>query len=215
MGLGENISINTHSSIRIEGSKVLYFDPFNISEEKHDADIIFVTHAHYDHFDEKSIAYVKKEGTILVAPETMKKQVCESGIAGSMKAAFYLPGITQEIGEIKVETVAAYNHLKPFHMKSNKWLGYVVTMDGTSYFIAGDTDPNEENKKVKCDVALVPIGGNYTMNKKQAAEYIALINPKVAIPTHYGSVVGNPADGNDFKSYLETMEVDTEVILKL
>jgi len=162
----------------------LYFDPFEISEEKADADLIFVTHEHFDHFDVKSIANVKKEGSILVVPESMKKKVEEDAVAGKLQVYYFLPGNEQAIGEIQVEAVAAYNRLKPFHPKGKGWLGYVVTMDGVRYFVAGDTDANEDNKKVKCDVALIPIGGNYTMDKKHAADYIATILPKVAIPTH-------------------------------
>ncbi len=213
--LTENITINTHSSIRIAGSKVLYFDPFEISEEKADADLIFVTHEHFDHFDVKSIANVKKEGTILVVPESMKKKVEEDAVAGKLQVYYFLPGNEQAIGEIQVEAVAAYNRLKPFHPKGKGWLGYVVTMDGVRYFVAGDTDVNEDNKKVKCDVALIPIGGNYTMDKKHAADYIATILPKVAIPTHYGSVVGNVSDGSDFQNAVKNMGIETEVVLKL
>lgn len=93
-----------------------------------------------------------------------------------------------ELGRIEIETVPAYNKLKLFHMKSKGWLGYIVTMDGVRYYVAGDTDEHEDNRNVKCDVALIPIGGTYTMDKKHAADYIAKIGPKVAIPTHYGSV---------------------------
>jgi len=213
--LTENITINTHSSVRIAGSKILYFDPFEISEEKADADLIFVTHEHFDHFDVKSIANVKKEGTILVVPESMKKKVEEDAVAGKLQVYYFLPGNEQAIGEIQVEAVAAYNRLKPFHPKGKGWLGYVVTMDGVRYFVAGDTDANEDNKKVKCDVALIPIGGNYTMDKKHAADYIATILPKVAIPTHYGSVVGNVSDGSDFQNAVKNMGIETEVVLKL
>lgn len=215
MNLGENITINTHSSIRIEDSKVLYFDPFEISDAKADADIIFITHEHYDHFDPKSIALLKKDDTIIVAPESMKKKIGENDVTAAMKAFFYMPGTLHEIGKIEIEAVAAYNRLMPFHQKSSGWLGYVVTMDTVKYFVAGDTDSNKENEKVKCDVALVPIGGNFTMNKKTAAEYIAKIGPKVAIPTHYGSIVGSLSDGQDFKEKLEDLGSKTEVMLKL
>lgn len=215
MGLADSISINTHSSIRIEGSKVLYFDPFEIAEGRGDADIIFVTHGHYDHYDPKSIAKIKKADTIIVAPESMKKQVSENDVTGDMQAMYYLPGTAQEIGEIKVEAVAAYNRLKPFHPKSKGWLGYVVTMDSVRYYVAGDTDPNEDNKKVSCDVALIPIGGTYTMGKKHAADFIAEIGPQVVIPTHYGSVIGKPTDGNDLKELLESMGSKVEVVVKI
>lgn len=91
----------------------------------------------------------------------------------------------------------------------------MVEMDGVRYYVAGDTDVNEDIKKVSCDVALVPIGGFYTMDGKQAAEYIAQIKPKVVIPTHYGSIVGNPTDGGEFQKLLENLDSGIQVSLKL
>lgn len=210
-----NITVNTQSSIRIEGSKILYFDPFQIQDATHDADLIFITHEHYDHFERESIAKVKKEDTLLVAPESMKKKaLSESGIA-SENCLFYQPEETHEAGGVVIETIPAYNKLKPFHTKGKKWQGYVVEMDNVRYYVAGDTDVNEDIRKVSCDVALIPIGGFYTMDWKQAAEYIAEIKPKAAIPTHYGSIVGNKADGQDFQKMLESADKNIQVERKL
>lgn len=210
-----HITINTQSSIRIEGSKVLYFDPFKIDAAACDADMIFITHEHYDHFEPNSIGKIKKENTILVAPESMKKKVLsESGIAAD-KCVFYQPGETHELESVKVETIPAYNKLKPFHPKAKKWQGYIVTMDDVRYYVAGDTDVNEDIKKVQCDVALIPIGGHYTMDKKQAADYIADLKPKAVIPTHYGSIVGNKEDGQEFKDSLEKLDKGIQVELRI
>ncbi len=173
-----NITVNTQSSIRIEGSKILYFDPFKIEADRHDADIIFITHEHYDHFEPESIMKLKKENTILVAPESMKKQVISTQGFTSDNSVFYSPNETHEQGDITIETIPAYNKLKPFHPKSKKWQGYVVKMDDTRYYVAGDTDVNEDIKKVQCDVAMIPIGGHFTMDRKQAAEYIVGLKPK-------------------------------------
>lgn len=210
-----NITVNTQSSIRIEGSKILYFDPFQIQNAVHDADLIFITHEHYDHFEPESIAKLKKEDTLLVAPESMKKKaLSESGIA-SENCLFFQPEETHEAGGVVIETIPAYNKLKPFHIKGKKWQGYVVKMDDVRYYVAGDTDVNEDIRKVRCDVALIPIGGHYTMDWKQAAEYIAEIKPKAVIPTHYGSIVGNKADGQDFQKMLESADDSIQVELKL
>lgn len=210
-----NITVNTQSSIRIEGSKILYFDPFQIQNAVHDADLIFITHEHYDHFEPESIAKLKKEDTLLVAPESMKKKaLSESGIA-SENCLFFQPEETHEAGGVVIETIPAYNKLKPFHIKGKKWQGYVVKMDDVRYYVAGDTDVNEDIRKVSCDVALIPIGGHYTMDWKQAAEYIAEIKPKAVIPTHYGSIVGNKTDGQDFQKKLESLEGSIQVELKL
>lgn len=210
-----NITVNTQSSIRIGGSKVLYFDPYLIPAAAHDADLIFITHEHYDHFEPESIAKLKKDDTLLVAPESMKKKVLsESGIAAE-NCLFYQPGESFEADGVTAETIPAYNKLKPFHPKGKKWQGYVVTMDDTRYYVSGDTDVNEDIKKVRCDVALIPIGGFYTMDWKQAAEYIAQLKPKAVIPTHYGSIVGNKTDGEDFRKMVEGLDGSIQVAIKL
>lgn len=210
-----NITVNTQSSIRIAGSKILYFDPYEIRTTAHDAEIIFITHDHYDHFDPASIEKIKKETTLLVAPESMqKKALSGSGIA--MKQCLFLnPGEKVEADGLKVETIPAYNMLKPFHTKGKKWQGYIVTMDEVRYYVAGDTDANEDIRKVQCDVALLPIGGTYTMDWKQAAEYAAQLKPKAVIPTHYGSIVGKKTDGEDFQKMLNRTDGSIQVELKL
>lgn len=210
-----NITVNTQSSICIEGSKILYFDPYQILAAAHDADLIFITHEHYDHFEPESIAKLKKEETLLVAPESMKKKVLsESGIAAE-NCLFCQPCETCEAGGVAIETIPAYNKLKPFHPKGKKWQGYVVTMDDTRYYVSGDTDVNEDIRKVRCDVAMIPIGGFYTMDWKQAAEYIVQLKPKAVIPTHYGSIVGKKTDGQDFQKMLEGLDGGIQVELKL
>ena len=211
----DNITVNAQSSIRIAGSKILYFDPFQIADVSHDADIIFITHEHYDHFEPESIAKIKKEGTFLAAPESMKKKVLSESGVESAKCVFYNPSEMHELESIVIETIPAYNKLKPFHPKGKKWQGYIVKMDDVRYYVAGDTDVNEDIQKVECDVALIPIGGHYTMDKKQAADYIANLKPKAVIPTHYGSVVGKPTDGSDFQNDVETKDKSIQVELKL
>ena len=209
-----NITVNTQSSIRIAGEKILYFDPINIENENHDADIIFITHEHFDHFEPKSIAKIKNENTELVAPASMEKQIrAESGVDN---IKLWEPGATHELAGLSIETIPAYNMFpKPFHTKSKNWQGYLVRMDGVSYYVAGDTDVNDDICKVNCDVALIPIGGKFTMDKKQAADFITCIKPKAVIPTHYGELVGNPADGSDFKKYVEAVDGNIQVELRL
>lgn len=208
-----NITVNKQSSIKIEGSKVLYFDAFEIQEELHDADYIFVTHEHFDHFDPASILKVMKEDSIIIAPESMKKKVLKELAVDEKCCAFCNPSEDHELKQIKIKTVPAYNCLKPFHTKGNHWLGYVVEMDGISYYVSGDTDVNADIKNVKCDVALIPIGGHYTMDKKQAADYICQLKPKAVIPTHYGDIVGKPSDGKDFQSLVNDNEIQVELKL--
>ena len=210
-----NISVNAQSSIRIAGSKIIYFDPFHVDKETHDADVIFVTHEHYDHFEPDSIKKLLKAETILVAPESMKAKVLKKSGVLEKNCVFYVPNESYELDGLKIETVPAYNKLKPFHPKWNKWLGYIVELDGTRYYVAGDTDVNADILKVKCDVALIPIGGHYTMDKKQAAEYILELKPTAVIPTHYGTLIGSPEDGADLKKMVEEKDSSIEVVLKL
>ncbi len=194
----EEAQVLEHSSIRITGEKTIYFDPFHVKGEPHDGDIIFITHDHYDHYSPEDVEKVKKDGTVLVMPKSMEGQEKKSGFAGE-RTVLLSPGEQKDVEGLKVEAVAAYNKLKPFHTKGKKWLGYVVVMNnGTRYFIAGDTDANAENKGVRCDVAIVPIGGMYTMDAKAAAELVNEIKPKLAIPSHYGSIVGSAKDADIF-----------------
>ena len=206
----DNIKVNTQSSIRIELNKVLYFDPFKIEEDINDADIIFITHSHYDHFDINSINKVKNDNTIIVAPKSMEKDL----INISVKELIYMnPYDEINIDDINIKGVPSYNNGKTFHPKKNNWLGYLVTYNSITYYIAGDTDKTEYNEKVKCDVALIPIGGHYTMDVKEATELVKIINPKVVIPTHYGSIIGSLEDGNKLKDNLS--DTNIEVIEKL
>lgn len=143
-----------------------------------------------------------------------KKALSESGIAPE-NCLFYQPGEIHEVNGVVIETVPAYNKLKPFHPKGKKWQGYVVEMDGMRCYVSGDTDVNEDIRAVRCDVALVPIGGFYTMDWKQAAEYIAQLKPQAVIPTHYGNIVGKKSDGQDFQKMLESLDNNIQVALKL
>ena len=203
----ENITVNTQSSIRIGGTRVLYFDPFQIQEERHDADIVLITHAHYDHFDPESIKHVITEKTVIIAPFGMRKEVSE--ISGGRKVHLMTPGETVNVGDAQIEAVPAYNRLKPFHPRRNNWLGYIVTLDGVRYYVAGDTDAVKELSDVSCDVALIPVGGKFTIDAKDAAKLIHKIRPEVAIPTHYGSIVGKKEDADIFRK-----GVDKDIIVE-
>ena len=193
----DKIDVFKQNSIRIKSDVgTIYIDPFKIDDETHDADFILITHDHYDHFSSEDIAKVKKDDTVLVVPEKMEaKAVKESGIK---EIETVKPGTYHEIGNLELETIPAYNLLKPFHPKAAGWVGYILKINGKRIYIAGDTDATKEAKEVICDIALVPIGGTYTMDAKKAAELVNEINPEVAIPTHYGSIVGKLSDSKVF-----------------
>ena len=198
------IEINTQSSIKLKLDKTIYFDPYKREENKNDADIIFITHDHYDHMDLDSINKIKNSNTIVIAPKSM--EVTISKIV--FKNYIYLEPYNEiNIDGLDIKTIPAYNISKPFHPRENNWLGYIVTYNNTTYYIAGDTDSTPEAKEVKCDIAFVPIGGHFTMDPVEASELIKIIKPKVAIPVHYGSIVGSISDGKTFKELLPEIEV--------
>lgn len=206
----DHIQVNTQSSIRIEGSKVVYFDPFQIGTEAHDADLICITHAHYDHFEPKSILRVCKQDTELAVPASMAGDL--EKLAWKGKIHLLSPGEKLEAAGLILTATPAYNKLKPFHPKRNGWLGYLLEMDGRVYYAAGDTDAVKELQEIRCDTALVPIGGKFTMNAREAAGLVNKIKPKAAIPIHYGSLVGKPQDAETFRKMVDR---EVQVVLKL
>ena len=164
--------------------------------------MIFITHDHYDHYSEEDIGKIVKEDTVIVIPEDLKTKVLKKGWKEE-NIITVIPNKSYTVKNIEFQTVPAYNINKQFHPKENNWVGYLVNMEGITYYISGDTDITKENKKVKCDVAFVPVGGTYTMDYKEAAELINEIKPKVAVPTHYGSIIGSKKDGAKFAKLVD------------
>lgn len=208
----EKIEVLCHSSIKINKGLVIYFDPFKIDREYHDADIIFITHSHYDHYSEEDINKVKKEDTQIVAPLDLLDNLLTLGFTKD-SITLVKPNENYTVKGLSFKTIPAYNTNKNFHPKANNWVGYLVTIDNITYYIAGDTDITTENKQVKCDVAFVPVGGTYTMDNKEAAELINEIKPKVAIPIHYGKIIGNISDGQNFAKLINK-EIECKIFIK-
>ena len=207
-----NVEVLCHTSIRFDEEKVIYIDPFKIDKNYNDADIIFITHDHYDHYSEDDIDKIKKDDTVIVAPEELLTKLLRKGFRQDY-IIIVEPNEKYIVESIKFETVPAYNTNKQFHPKENGWVGYIIEIKGIRYYIAGDTDITEENKKVKCDVAFVPVGGTYTMDFKEAAYLINEIKPQVTVPIHYGSIVGTNQDATDFSKLLHP-EIECIILMK-
>jgi len=197
------VEVLGHASIRIEkDNKVIYIDPYSV-EEKHDADVIFCTHPHYDHFSEKDILGLKKDSTKLVVVRESFEDAVELGF-DEKDVVVAEVGKNDDVTGVSFSVVASYNIMKPFHPKGKQWVGYILTLGDYKYYIAGDTDKIPEMSEIKCDVAFLPVGGTYTMNADKAAEVANLIRPKIAIPIHFGSIVGSRNDAAEFVERLDS-----------
>ncbi|MEM0353119.1 MAG: MBL fold metallo-hydrolase [Archaeoglobaceae archaeon] len=178
-----------HAGFKIKGSKVLYIDPYEVPEGLEKADLILVTHDHFDHLDIKSIKRLSKADTSIVTP---KGCFIEGYDTCSLDE-----GEERIVKDVKIKTVPAYNVNKPFHKKGG--VGYIVEIDGVRIYHAGDTDRIPEMKNIEVDVALLPIGGTYTMNVSEAVEAAWDIKAKVYIPMHYGAIPNTKADPEEFR----------------
>ena len=208
----DNIELIAQSAIRIKyKDKVIYFDPFKLKDNyKKDADIIFITHPHYDHFSTDDLLKIKKDDTKIVIPKELEEEIKNLEFNDILLVK---PENTYKIGDIDFKTTYAYNIDKDFHKLEYEWVGYIINLDNKVIYVAGDTDNIPEIRNIKCDIAFVPIGGTYTMNYKEAVELIKEIKPKLAIPIHYYTIVGTKEDAIKFKELLSNI-VSVEILMK-
>ena len=188
------------------GGLTVYIDPWGVAGDDPPADLILITHAHFDHFQPDEIAKVSSASTKLVAPHDVANE-----LGGDVTAV--APGESHEVAGVRFMTVPAYNTAEERlqnHPKANRWVGYVLDLGGSTYYHAGDTDHAPELDAVRADVALLPIGGTYTMEATEAAGMARSIAPKVAVPMHYGFVVGSPSDAERFRD--EAAPVPVEIL---
>lgn len=194
----KNINVNYHSSIQIFDC---FFDPLETSQLNRVAKVVFLTHTHYDHLDVPSLKAVCNDETLLVATADASG-VLEQNFPKNQKK-YVSPNDKFELPEMTVEVLPAYNINKNFHRREYGWVGYKLTIGGTSFAVLGDTDATPELESLKCDVLFVPIGGTYTMNASEAAVLVNKILPKIVVPVHYNAIVGNKADEKTFLSKLD------------
>lgn len=190
--LNHSVKVLYHSSIMI--GENIFIDPYKINGE-YDAKYIFITHSHYDHYSVEDIKKIVKEDTIFIVPidvsNELKKQY-------NNKIISIYPNQEIKINDLLIKTLPSYNVNKQFHKKEYNWVGYLIKYQDITYAILGDCDINEDNKKVKCDCLILPIGGTYTMNGEEGATLANIIRPKLVIPVHYNSIVGSKRDEEQF-----------------
>ena len=195
IGHTEKIDWLGHASFRLRGSKQIYIDPWKVEGAPHDGDLILVTHSHYDHLNTEDIARVSKPGAIVIAPNSAAEKLNHPG------AKLVNPGDTLIIEGITIEAVPAYNTNKDFHPRSQDWVGYIVELDGLRIYHTGDSDLIDEMRDVNCHVALVPVSGTYVLTAAEAVEAVRLIEPEIAIPMHWGDIVGSEVDAAYFRDH--------------
>ena len=195
--MGTTLQWLGHAGFKIcHEDAVIYIDPWKLKDSPHDASLVLVSHSHYDHYSPEDIARISGAETKLIA----SADVVTKEKTGEM----ILHGLTVDLGSVRVSGVAAYNPGKQFHPKANNWVGFVIEVGSKRIYYAGDTDLTDEMKSLKeIDVALLPVGGTYTMDATEAAEAIKYIKPKQAIPYHWGDIVGGQADAEAFAEAAE------------
>lgn len=194
-----------HDTFRIDGPPMVYVDPYQLGDGLPAADLILITHDHFDHLSPADVAKIHKPTTVVVAPKEVVGKL-------SSPVTVIAAGETKTVAGITVRAVPAYNTNKTFHPKKDGKVGFVFTVGGVTYYHAGDTDVIPEMTGLAPDVALLPVSGTYVMTADEAAKAARQIKPRVAVPMHYGAIVGSDADAKKFAKLLEGSGI--QVVIK-
>jgi len=182
-----------HASFRVVAPEaVIYVDPWKLKGGEK-ADLILITHDHHDHLSVEDVERIRKTDTVIVTTAAAAKQ-----LTGDVRVVKV--GDVRTVKGVRIQAVAAYNPGKQFHPRAAGGLGFVFSAGGRAIYHAGDTDATPEMSKIKADVALVPVGGKYTMTVSEAAQAVNIFRPKVAVPMHWGDIIGSHADAETFKA---------------
>lgn len=185
-----------HASFLVFGSRSLYIDPWKVEGEPHDADLILISHTHYDHFSIDDIKVLRRENTEIVGP---KDVVEELGYGHPL-----VPGESIEVSNMTIHAIPAYNREKEYHPRENGWLGFLIEMEGKRLYYAGDTDFLDEMKALGAvDLGLFPVGGTFTMDASEAVEAARAVGAATSLPYHWGDIVGSRKDAQRFVQKLE------------
>jgi len=217
----DNVEIDWlgHASFRIKSSdnKIIYVDPFQIDESDKKADVVLITHSHFDHCSLDDINKIIKPNSKVVIPADCQSKVMR--IKTPIKMEVVEPGREINFNSIRISTVPAYNIDKSFHPKEESWVGYIIKVDDVIIYHAGDTDVIPEMQKLTGYkkkgikfIALLPVGGRYTMNPEEAFEAAKIIKPNIAIPMHYGKIVGSSEDAEEFVRLCKEAGIEAKIL---
>ncbi len=208
-----------HSGFLIKNKKVIYIDPYKIKDGLEPADIILITHSHYDHCSYPDIGKIVKEGTRIVVSADCQSKITKSNVP--IKIEIIEPGQELDLGEVKIYAFPAYNIDKHFHPQEEGWMGYVIKTDEVVIYHAGDTDVIPEMQKLtgykqpgRDFVALLPVGGRFTMSAEEAAEAAKIIKPTLAVPMHWGAIVGGEDDAKEFCELCKEAGIKAKILEK-
>jgi len=217
----DNIEINWlgHAGFKIKNSKIIYIDPYMVKEQTEKADILLITHGHYDHCSLEDMKKVVKAGTKVFITADAQSKLARFDIP--LDVTIVEPDQDYEIGGIKISTFRSYNLDKHFHPKEESWVGYLIKVNRIIVYHSGDSDVIPEMQKLtgyhqpeKKFVALLPVGGRYTMTAEEAVEAAKIIKPTLAIPMHWGSIVGTEDDAKEFVDLCKDEGINAEILEK-